>query len=169
MVKLKNLTFFPHDELSPEESAEIIIAHVIDGISLGKKNKLPDRILDFIRTHHGTSKVYFFYKKQIELNPSFDIKKFIYPGPKPFSKETSIVMMADSIEAASKSLKEPSFEILEEFVHKIINQQMDEGQFINSNITFSEIEAVKKVLIRKLVNIYQLRIEYPDFNIFLIF
>tara|TARA_A100001011_G_scaffold125155_1_gene132100 strand:- start:987 stop:3008 length:2022 start_codon:yes stop_codon:yes gene_type:complete len=168
--KIKKPSFFsenqkgrisPHDELSPEDSAKIIIAHVIDGISLGKKNKLPDRVLDFIRTHHGTSKVYFFYKKQIELNPNSDIKKFIYPGPKPFSKETSIVMMADSIEAASKSLKEPSFEILKEFVHRIINQQMDEGQFINSNITFSEIEAVKKVLLKKLVNIYQLRIEYP--------
>ena len=119
-------------------------------------------MIDFIRTHHGTSKVYFFYKKQIELNPNSNIKNFIYPGPKPFSKETSIVMMADSIEAASKSLKEPSFEILEEFVHRIINQQMDEGQFINSNITFSEIEAVKKVLIKKLVNIYQLRIEYHN-------
>ena len=169
--KIKKPNFFsenqkgsisPHDELSPHESAKIIIDHVSDGISLGKKNKLPDRILDFIRTHHGTSKVYYFYKKQIEVNPNLDIKKFIYPGPKPFSKETSIVMMADSIEAASKSLKEPSFEILEEFVHKIINQQMDEGQFINSNITFSEIEAVKKVLVRKLVNIYQLRIEYPN-------
>ncbi len=168
--KIKKPNFFsenqkgsisPHNELSPEESANIIIAHVIDGISLGKKNKLPDRVVDFIRTHHGTSKVYFFYKKQIELNPNSDIKKFIYPGPKPFSKETSIVMMADSIEAASKSLKEPSFEILEEFVNRIINQQMDEGQFINSNITFSEIESVKKVLIKKLVNIYQLRIEYP--------
>ena len=169
--KIKKPNFFsenqkgsisPHDELSPQESAKIIIDHVSDGISLGKKNKLPDRILDFIRTHHGTSKVYFFYKKQIELYPNSDIKKFVYQGPKPFSKETSIVMMADSIEAASKSLKEPSFEILEEFVHKIINQQMGEGQFINSNITFSEIEAVKKVLIRKLVNIYQLRIEYPN-------
>ena len=97
----------------------------------------------------------------MELKPNSDIKKFLYPGPKPFSKETSIVMMADSIEAASKSLKEPSLEILEEFVHKIINQQMDEGQFLNSNVTFSEIEVVKKVLIKKLVNIYQLRIEYP--------
>jgi putative nucleotidyltransferase with HDIG domain len=152
----------PHDELSPEESVKIIISHVTNGITLGKKNKLPDRIVDFIRTHHGTSKVYFFYKKQIELNPNSDFKKFTYPGPKPFSKETSIVMMADAIEAASKSLKEPSFEILNEFVHKIINQQMDEGQFINSNITFSEIEMVKKVLIKKLVNIYQLRIEYPS-------
>ena len=169
--KIKKPNFFsenqkgsisPHDELSPSESAKIIIDHVIDGIALGKKNKLPDRVVDFIRTHHGTSKVYFFYKKQIELDPTADIKNFIYPGPKPFSKETSIVMMADSIEAASKSLKEPSFEILEKFVHKIINQQMDEGQFINSNITFSEIEAVKKVLIKKLVNIYQLRIEYPS-------
>ncbi len=155
-------SFSPHDELSPEESSEIIIAHVIDGINLGKKNKLPDRIIDFIRTHHGTSKVYFFYRKQLDLNPNSDVGKFVYPGPKPFSKETSIVMMADSIEAASKSLKEPSLEILEEFVHKIINQQMDEGQFINSTITFSEIESVKKVLIKKLVNIYQLRIEYPS-------
>ena len=113
-----------------------------DGISLAKKYKLPDRVIDFIRTHHGKSKVYFFYKKHIELYPNCDIEKFIYPGPKPFSKETSIVMMADSVEAASKSLKEPSFEILNEFVHKIINQKMDEGQFINSNITFSEIEVV---------------------------
>tara|TARA_B100001250_G_C19652936_1_gene723546 strand:- start:290 stop:985 length:696 start_codon:yes stop_codon:yes gene_type:complete len=169
--KIKKPNFFsenqkgsisPHDELSPEESAKIIIDHVTDGISLGKKNKLPDRVIDFIRTHHGTSKVYFFYKKQIELNPNSDIEKFVYPGPKPFSKETSIVMMVDSIEAASKSLKEPSLEILEEFVDKIINQKMDEGQFINSDITFSEIEAVKKVLIKKLVNIYQLRIEYPN-------
>ena len=154
-------SYSPHDELNPEESVKIIISHVIDGISLGKKNKIPDRVIDFIRTHHGTSKVYYFYKKQLELNPQSDIKKFFYPGPKPFSKETSIVMMADSIEAASKSLKEPSFEILAEFVHKIVNQQMDEGQFLNSNITFSEIETVKKVLIKKLVNIYQLRIEYP--------
>ena len=154
-------SFSPHDELSPKESAGIIISHVINGISLGKKNKIPDRVIDFIRTHHGTSKVYYFYKKQLELNPDSDTKNFLYPGPKPFSKETSIVMMADSIEAASKSLKEPSFEILEEFVHKIINQQMDEGQFLNSNITFSEIETVKKILIKKLVNIYQLRIEYP--------
>ena len=169
--KIKKPNFFsenqkgsisPHDELSPKESAKIIIDHVTDGIALGKKNKLPDRVLDFIRTHHGTSKVYFFYKRQIELNTNADIKDFLYPGPKPFSKETSIVMMADSIEAASKSLKEPSFEILEKFVNKIINQQMDEGQFLNSNITFSEIETVKKVLIKKLVNIYQLRIEYPS-------
>ena len=155
-------SFSPHDELTPMDSAKIIINHVIDGVSLGKKNKLPDRVIDFIRTHHGTSKVYYFYKKQIELNPSADLEKFLYPGPKPFSKETSIVMMADSIEAASKSLKEPSLEILKEFVHKIINQQMDEGQFLNSNITFAEIEAVKKILIKKLVNIYQLRIEYPN-------
>lgn len=168
--KIKRPNFFsenqkgsvsPHDELNPEESAKIIIDHVSDGISLAKKYKLPDRVIDFIRTHHGKSKVYFFYKKHIELYPNCDIKKFIYPGPKPFSKETSIVMMADSVEAASKSLKEPSFEILNEFVHKIINQKMDEGQFINSNITFSEIEVVKKVLVKKLINIYQLRIEYP--------
>ncbi|MGB1971549.1 MAG: HD family phosphohydrolase [Flavobacteriaceae bacterium] len=152
----------PHDDLSPKESARIIIRHVLDGIELAKKYKLPDRIIDFIRTHHGTSKVYYFYKKQQELNQDFDLSDFTYNGPKPFSKETAIVMMVDSVEAASKSLKEPTIEVLEEFVTKIIDQQMEDNQFVDSNITLSEIEIVKKVLINKLVNIYHLRVEYPE-------
>ena len=152
----------PHDDLSPKESARIIIDHVIDGIELAKKNNLPDRVIDFIRTHHGTSKVYYFYKKEQELSKEFDLKDFTYKGPKPFSKETAIVMMADGVEAASKSLKEPSYESLASFVTKIIDQQMEDKQFINANITLSEIEIVKKVLLNKLVNVYQLRIEYPE-------
>ena len=169
--KINNPTFFsenqralvsPHDELSPKDSAQMIIQHVLDGIELAKKYKLPDRVIDFIRTHHGTSKVYYFYKKQQELSDDFDQSDFSYKGPKPFSKETAIVMMSDAVEAASKSLKEPSIELLEGFVSKIINQQMDEDQFVNSNITFAEIETVKKVLINKLVNIYHLRVEYPE-------
>ncbi|MEL0301822.1 MAG: HDIG domain-containing metalloprotein, partial [Flavobacteriaceae bacterium] len=88
----------PHDDLSPKESAKIIIDHVIDGIELAKKNNLPDRVIDFIRTHHGTSKVYYFYKKQQELSKEVDVKDFTYKGPKPFSKETAIVMMADGVE-----------------------------------------------------------------------
>ena len=152
----------PHDDLSPKESARIIIDHVIDGIELAKKNNLPDRVIDFIRTHHGTSKVYYFYKKEQELSKEVDLKDFTYKGAKPFSKETAIVMMADGVEAASKSLKEPSYESLASFVTKIIDQQMEEKQFINANITLAEIETVKKVLLNKLVNVYHLRIEYPE-------
>lgn len=152
----------PHDDLSPKESAKIIIDHVIDGIELAKKNNLPDRVIDFIRTHHGTSKVYYFYKKEQELSKEVDLKDFTYKGPKPFSKETAIVMMADGVEAASKSLKEPSYESLASFVTKIIDQQMEDKQFINANITLAEIETVKKVLLNKLVNVYHLRIEYPE-------
>ena len=152
----------PHDDLSPIESARIIIDHVIDGIEYAKRYNLPDRVIDFIRTHHGTSKVYYFYKKQLELSENIDIQDFSYKGPKPFSKETAIVMMADGVEAASKSLKEPTFETLSAFVVKIIDQQMEEKQFINANITLAEIETVKKVLLNKLVNVYHLRIEYPE-------
>ncbi|GLB49835.1 HD family phosphohydrolase [Neptunitalea lumnitzerae] len=170
--KMNNPTFFtenqkgsmnPHDELEPKESASIIINHVIDGISMAKKNNLPDRIIDFIRTHHGTSLVYYFYKKQVDTDPeNAKEEDFRYPGPIPFSKETAILMMSDSVEAASKSLKNPTYGVIDMFVEKIINKQMDEGQFLNANITFKEIEQIKKILKQKLVNIYHLRIEYPE-------
>ncbi len=151
-----------HDVLSPKESAKIIIDHVIKGIEIAKKNKLPDRVIDFIRTHHGTSTVYYFYAKEKETNEHVSIEDFQYPGPKPFSKETAILMMSDSVEAASKSLKNPTSSLIDTFVEKIINKQMEAGQFVNSNITFKEIQQVKKVFKRKLTNIYHLRIEYPE-------
>ncbi len=170
--KLKSPSYFsenqtasvsPHDELSPLKSAKIIIDHVIEGIIMAEKYKIPDRIIDFIRTHHGTSLVYYFYKKQQEIAPKeIDIDKFKYPGPKPFSKETAILMMADSVEAASKSLKAPNLNDLKSFIDKIIDGKMSEKQFNSSDITFSEIETVKKVLYKKLINVYQLRIEYPE-------
>ena len=152
----------PHNELSAEESARIIIAHVIEGIEMAKKNNIPDRVIDFIRTHHGTSLVYYFYKQASDLDENIDKADFQYPGPIPFSKETAILMMADSVEAASKSLKNPTFTIISSFVEKIISKQIEEGQFLNANITFKEIEQIKKVLKRKLTNIYHLRIEYPE-------
>ncbi len=169
--KMKNPTYFTenqttsvnsHDELSPKESAEIIIEHVINGIEIAKKRNLPDRVIDFIRTHHGTTTVYYFFKKEKEMNSNADPDDFRYPGPTPFSKETAILMMCDSVEAASKSIKEPTASLIDDFVEKIINKQMEEGQFLNSNITFMEIQLVKKVLKRKLKNIYHLRIEYPE-------
>ncbi|MGP1992900.1 HD family phosphohydrolase [Zobellia laminariae] len=152
----------PHDELAPKESAKIIINHVIDGIELARKNKLPDRVIDFIRSHHGTSLVYYFYKKQQEIDEDVDQANFRYPGPIPFSKETAILMMADSVEAASKSLKNPTSGIIEDFVDKIVAGQMSAGQFLNANITFKEIEAIKKIFKQKLINIYHLRVEYPE-------
>lgn len=153
----------PHNALTPKQSAQIIINHVLDGIAIAQKNKLPDRVIDFIRTHHGDSTVYYFYKKQLELDPdNTHIEDFQYPGPRPFSKETAILMMADAVEAASKSLKSPDIEQLEHFIEKIVSSKMNALQFNNSNITLSEIETVKKVLLRKLINVYQLRIEYPE-------
>ena len=152
----------PHDDLEPKGSARIIIDHVIQGIEIARKNKLPDRVIDFIRTHHGTTMVYYFYKKQEELGEAVDPKDFTYPGPIPFSKETAILMMADSVEAASKSLKNPTFTIIDEFVDKIIGGQMNANQFLNANITFREIETIKKIFKQKLTNIYHLRVEYPE-------
>ena len=153
----------PHNALTPKQSAQIIINHVLDGIAIAQKNKLPDRVIDFIRTHHGDSTVYYFYKKQLELDPdNTHIEDFQYPGPRPFSKETAILMMADAVESASKSLKSPDIEQLEHFIEKIVTSKMNALQFNNSNITLSEIETVKKVLLRKLINVYQLRIEYPE-------
>ena len=153
----------PHEDLTPKKSAEIIIDHVSEGIFIAKKNNLPDRVIDFIRTHHGTTNVYFFLKKEIELRGEDNVNKedFKYPGPLPFSKETAILMMADSVEAASKSLRTPNYEKINEFVNQLIDKQMISGQFKFSNITLMEIELVKKILIKKLVNIYHLRIEYP--------
>jgi len=152
----------PLADMEPKESAKSIIGHVIKGIEIARKNKIPDRVIDFIRTHHGTNLVYYFYKKEEEINGSANEEDFMYPGPKPFSKETAILMMADSVEAASKSLKEPTASKIETFVENIVNGQMKNGQFINANITFKEIEIIKKVLKRKLNNIYHLRIEYPE-------
>ena len=169
--KMANPTYFtenqstgtnPHEELSPKESAKIIIDHVINGIEIAKKNKLPDRVVEFIRTHHGTSTVRYFYNKQMELSSEFDSSGFKYNGPKPFSKETAILMMCDSVEAASKSLKDPTSTKINSFVDAIIGIQMDANQFLNANITFKEIESIKKVLKHKLANMYHLRIEYPE-------
>ena len=169
--KMKNPTYFtenqvtgtnPHDELSPKESAKIIINHVIDGIELAKKNNLPDRVIDFIRTHHGTSTVHYFYNKQQELNLDFEATDFSYDGPKPFNKETAILMMCDSVEAASKSLKDPNSTKINDFVDAIISKQMDSNQFLNADITLKEIQSIKKVLKQKLANMFHLRIEYPD-------
>ncbi|MGK0411867.1 MAG: putative nucleotidyltransferase with HDIG domain [Polaribacter sp.] len=154
----------PHNDLSPRDSSKIITDHVIKGVEIAKKNNLPDRIIDFIRTHHGTSSTYYFYRKEQELNidTEINIKDFQYQGPIPFSKETAILMMCDAAEAASKSIKNPTAQSINSLIDKIINKQMADNQFLNSDITFREIDVIKKVIKKKLMNIYHLRVEYPE-------
>jgi cyclic-di-AMP phosphodiesterase PgpH len=169
--KMKNPQFFienqstginPHDELAFEESAEVIIEHVKNGIAIAKENNLPDELIDFIRTHHGTSMVQYFYKQYVASFPE-EIEatdKFTYPGPKPFSKETAVLMMADSVEAAARSLKEPTAENIDRLVEGIINKQIDEEQFVNADITLKSITQIKKLYKKKLQSIHHLRVEY---------
>jgi putative nucleotidyltransferase with HDIG domain len=156
--------YSPHEELSYEESAEIIIGHVLEGVKLAKENHLPEQIIDFIRTHHGTKRVEYFYRMSKIENPNEEIKlsDFTYHGPIPYSKETSLLMMADAVEAASRSLKNPNAKSISELVDKIVGSQLEQGQFNNANISLREINTAKKVLKRKLLNIYHLRIEYPE-------
>ena len=168
--KMKNPVFFsenqasysPHDDLSSEVSAKIIIEHVLHGITLARKAKLPDRVVDFIRTHHGTTTVLYFYQQAKQNNDEVAIEQFQYPGPKPFSKETAIVMISDGVEAASKSLKEPTAEKINAFVDKIVQRLMDEKKFLAADITLREIETIKKVLVEKLISSYHLRVAYPE-------
>ncbi|MFM7021756.1 MAG: HD family phosphohydrolase [Flavobacteriales bacterium] len=154
----------PHHELSPEESARIIIQHVINGIEIAKKYRVPEQIIDFIRTHHGTTRAEFFYRKAINEFPDevIDEKLYTYPGPIPFSKESAVLMMADSVEAASRALKEINSEKIEQLVERVINKQIEEQQFSNADITLKEISQIKKMLKKMLMNIYHVRIEYPN-------
>ncbi len=163
---IENLTsnYNPHNELEFEISAEKIIGHVTRGIEIARKNKLPSVIIDFIRTHHGTTRVQYFYRSFIRKYPEaqVDIDKFTYPGPKPFSKETAILMMADSTEAASRSLKTIDKEKIHDLVENIIDNQMNEGQFENVDLTLKDFTRIKTLFKEKLANIYHARIEYPE-------
>ena len=153
----------PHDELSFEDSAKIITGHVNKGIEIAKKNNLPDALIDFIRTHHGTTKAQYFYISFLKNFPGQEVDEsiFQYPGPIPFSKETAVLMMADSVEAASHSLKKYDAEIIGELVEKVIDRQIEQQQFLNADITFKNINSIKKIFKKKLLNIHHLRIEYP--------
>ena len=154
----------PHDELNYEDSAKLIIDHVIKGIEIAKKHRLPEQIIDFIRTHHGTTLTAYFYRSHKNEFPEMEIEKskFQYPGPIPFSKETAVLMMADSVEAASRSLKTYDATSISNLVDNVINGQMEQEQFINADITFKNINSIKKIFKKKLMNIYHVRVEYPS-------
>jgi cyclic-di-AMP phosphodiesterase PgpH len=157
-------SYNPHDDLSYTESASIIVGHVTKGIEKARKAGLPEQIIDFIRTHHGNRRVEYFYIMEQRQNPGLELdeRDFSYRGPVPFSKETAVVMMADSVEAASRSMKNHSEQKISDLVENIINKQIETKQFINSDITLKEIDVVKKILKKKLMNIYHVRIAYPE-------
>jgi len=153
----------PHDSLEFEKSADIIINHVQKGVELANKNNLPEPIIEFIKTHHGTSTVQYFYRSYIKKYPEkdVDVEKFSYPGPKPYTKEMAVLMMADSVEAASRSMTDYSQESISGLVERIIAQQLEDNQFQDAPITYKDITTVKTVFKTRLRNIYHARISYP--------
>ena len=153
----------PHNALSNEESAAIIIEHVKKGEELAKAYKLPPRIIDFIATHHGTDVVRYFYNNEVSQHGAnnVDAAKYTYPGPSPFSKETAVVMLADSVEAASRTLKDYSPEVVGPLVDEIVDDKIAHGQMNHADLTFRDIDTIKSIFKQKLQNIYHTRIEYP--------
>ena len=162
-IENQNGKYNPHDDVSNTESAQIIISHVLDGIEICRKYRIPEQIIDFVRTHHGTRRTEYFYQMELRENPDgVDERDFCYHGPVPFSKETAVLMMCDAVEAASRSMQEKTEESLNKLVDNIIDGQMKANQFDNTNITFHDITVTKKVLKKKLMSIYHVRIAYPD-------
>ena len=162
-IENQNGKYNPHDDMSYSESAQIIISHVIDGIEICRKYRIPEQIIDFVRTHHGTRRTEYFYQMELRENPDgVDEHDFCYHGPVPFSKETAVLMMCDAVEAASRSMQEKTEESLNKLVDNIIDGQMKANQFDNTDITFHDITVTKKVLKKKLMSIYHVRIAYPD-------
>ena len=154
----------PHDTLSYEQSAQIIIQHVHKGIEIAHKYHLPEMIIDFIRTHHGNTRVDYFYQSFLKNFPEkiVDENTFRYPGPIPFSKETSVLMLADSVEAASRSLKNPDARSINDLVDRIIEYKLDQQQLTDSNITLHDIETIKLIFKSMLMSIYHIRIDYAQ-------
>ena len=153
----------PHDQLSFEESAKIIMEHVSSGVELARKHKMPEQIIDFIKTHHGTTKTNYFFNESNQKNSQeTDETLFTYPGPLPSTRETAVVMLADSVEAASRSLERRDNESFKNLTDKIFQQKIDDGQLDHAPLTFKDITMMKEIFIGKLHNIYHVRINYSQ-------
>ena len=172
--KISNPSFFtenqlsdqnPHHSMTSNESVEIIKKHVVDGVKYAKSVGIPERIIEFIKTHHGTNLIGYFYNKEIKQNPDINEIDFRYNGPKPFSVEMALVMMCDSVEAAIKSLDKPDNDKIDSFVETIIDKQVEDQQFENCELTFKNISIIKSVLKEKLKNIYHIRVSYSEESI----
>lgn len=170
--KMKNPEYFgenqnkagynPHDNLTYEDSARIIIKHVTDGIEMARKNNLPESVVDFIRTHHGNTRVDYFYHSFLKNYPDREMneKVFRYPGPIPFTKECAVLMLADSVEAASRTLKEPDADSISILVDRIIDYKLEQKQLINSDISLKDITTIRRIFKEMLMGIYHVRVEY---------
>ncbi len=162
-----NLNGSLHDSLPANMSKMVIMNHIKEGVDLAKKYKLNPRIIEFIQQHHGTSLVYYFYLRALEnteLEEQIKEEGFRYPGPKPDTKEAAIVLLADSVEAAARSLKDPTPAKIEELVHKVINNKFIDGQLDNCELALRDLEKISAVFIRILSGIYHSRISYPENN-----
>jgi hypothetical protein len=170
--KMANPVFFtenqatvnPHDNMPYKESARIVISHVTEGLKMAEKANLPAIIKNFILTHHGHGMTKYFYIKEQNEHPDEEIDKtpFTYPGPNPFTREQAILIMADAVEAASRSLPEYTEESITNLVERIIESQLADGYFRECPITFRDIALAKQILIERLKNIYHTRISYPE-------
>lgn len=171
--KMLNPSFFienlgdkqnPHDGNSYQLSSEVIIRHVSDGVKLAHEYNLPDEIIDFIKTHHGTTRTEYFYRKYVDENPEEEVDplRFQYPGPLPFTRETAVLMIVDSIEAAARSMKDHSPEKLLSLVEGIVDGKVRQRQFDKANLTFKDLEDAKQVIFAMLSSMYHGRIEYPE-------
>ncbi len=151
----------PHDSMPSETSAEIIIAHTTDGAEMLKRYKMPQEIIDIALQHHGTSLLKFFLYKAKEEGKVIDEAKFRYPGPKPQTKEAAVISVADSVEAAVRSMKEPNAEKIHKLVKAIIDDRVQDNQFDECDISIKELKCIERVLCETLNGIFHSRIEYP--------
>jgi putative nucleotidyltransferase with HDIG domain len=153
----------PHEKLKPSMSALVIAAHVKDGIELGREYKLPEMVVSFIASHHGTSLMEFFYRRAQEMTEEdVDEAEYRYPGPRPITNEQAIVMLADSVEAASRSLEKPTPKKLETLIDGIFSSRVADGQLDQSSLTFSDLTTIKETFHALLCGIYHFRVKYPD-------
>ena len=156
----------PHDELKPRMSALIIASHVKEGLEMGTDDGLPEQVHKFIPMHHGTARIEYFYQKALsraeDTDRSVPESEFRYPGPKPDSKETGILMLADSVEAASRSLDDPSPRRLENLIDLLFSERIDDGQLDNTDLTFRDLRLIKDTFLKMLLGIYHVRVKYPD-------
>ena len=156
----------PHVNLDPESSARIIIGHVASGMKLGEQYHLPAKVMACISSHHGTTRTEYFYRQAVELaetsNTTLDESAFRYPGPRPTSKETGILTLTDTVEAASRTMKDMTGEKLEKLVEHLITQRVASRQLDDTGLTLRDISLIKEVLLKQLIGIHHTRISYPD-------
>ncbi len=158
-----------HDALTPTMSSLILVSHVKEGVTLAREHKLDKAIIDIIEQHHGTCLIHFFYQRALRALEEYKMEKieegtYRYPGPKPKTREAALVMLADAVEAASRSLEEPTHRKIREIVNKIINNKFIDEQLNDCNITLANLHRIAESFIHSLVGIYHPRIDYPEYE-----